>query len=228
MACPLSLDVHAWLREHLFDAQVLGWLTSAGTAFVLIGAAEIGDKSQLVCMTLSARHRGLPVLLGAVSAFALLNLVAVVFGAAIAQWIPRAVLMLGVAALFGVFGMMALLARDDTASEDIRERRGHGVFATTFLMILLAEFGDKTQLATAGLSVSGALVPVWAGATLGLGLTSALGVYAGRTVLQRIPLHLLHRVSGLMFLGLAGYTLATVLRESGIRTGLQQLFPGRF
>ncbi|MBM4201637.1 MAG: hypothetical protein FJ189_10175, partial [Gammaproteobacteria bacterium] len=74
----------------------------------------------------------------------------------------------------------------------------------------------------------GALVPVWAGATLGLGLTSALGVYAGRTVLQRIPLHLLHRVSGLMFLGLAGYTLATVLRESGIRTGLQQLFPGRF
>lgn len=44
------------------------WLASAGTTFLLVGFAEIGDKSQLVCMTLAARHRGLPVAIGAVSA----------------------------------------------------------------------------------------------------------------------------------------------------------------
>ena len=47
-----------------------GWLSSAGTTFLLITLAEFGDKSQLVCMTLAARHRGLPVAIGAIAAFA--------------------------------------------------------------------------------------------------------------------------------------------------------------
>jgi hypothetical protein len=54
----------------------------------LIALAEIGDKSQLVCMTLAARHRGLPVVIGAIAAFAVLNLLAVLFGAAVAAWLP--------------------------------------------------------------------------------------------------------------------------------------------
>ena len=44
--------------------------TTAGTSFILIAAAEIGDKSQLVCMTLASRHRAAPVLFGAITAFA--------------------------------------------------------------------------------------------------------------------------------------------------------------
>jgi putative Ca2+/H+ antiporter (TMEM165/GDT1 family) len=228
MACPLSAELHTWLHEQAFDADVWRWLTVVGTTFLVIGAAEIGDKSQLVCMMLSARHRGLPVLLGALAAFALLNLMAVVFGAAIAQWIPRPLLLLGVGALFAVFGVIALLSREEDAGEELREMPGHGVFATTFLMILLAEFGDKTQLATAGLSVGAAPLPVWAGATLGLGFTSALGVYAGRTLLQRIPLRLLHRISGLMFLMLAGYALVSALPDGGATAALHQLFPRAF
>jgi putative Ca2+/H+ antiporter (TMEM165/GDT1 family) len=228
MACPLSAELHTWLHDQVFDADVWRWLTVSGTTFLVIAAAEIGDKSQLVCMTLSARHRGLPVLFGAIAAFALLNLMAVAFGAAVAQWIPRSLLLLGVAALFAAFGLIALLSRHDDSGEQLREMRGHGVFATTFLMILLAEFGDKTQLATAGLSVGAAPAPVWAGATFGLGFTSALGVYAGRTVLQRIPLRLLHRISGVMFLMLAGYALADALSDGDVLATLHRLIPKAF
>lgn len=60
------------------------WLSPLGSTFILIALAEIGDKSQLVCMTLAARHRGVPVVLGAALAFALLNLLAVLFGAGMA------------------------------------------------------------------------------------------------------------------------------------------------
>ncbi|WP_139557621.1 TMEM165/GDT1 family protein [Methylotetracoccus oryzae] len=228
MACPLSTELHTWLHDQVFDAEVWRWFTVAGTSFLVIAAAEIGDKSQLVCMMLSARHRGLPVMLGALAAFGLLNLMAVVFGAAIAEWVPRPLLLFGVAALFAVFGLIALLSREDEAAEEFREMRGHGVFATTFLMLVLAEFGDKTQLATAGLSVGAAPLPVWTGATLGLGFTSALGIYAGRTVLQRIPLRLLHRISGVMFLMLAGYALANALAGVRVTAVLQQLFPQAF
>lgn len=222
MSCPLSVEIHQWVAEHLLTRETLTWVTSAGTTFAVIAAAEIGDKSQLVCMTLAARHRHWPVFLGALSAFALLNALAVLFGAAVAQWVPKPWLALAVAALFLVFGLLALFARESDDGE-VRERSRHGVFVTTFLMIFLAEFGDKTQLATAGLSAAAPSVPVWVGSTLALGLTSALGVVAGRTVLKRLPLILLHRVSGMLFLALAGYVLWDVWSSGQLADGRDAL-----
>jgi len=64
----------------------------------------------------------------------------------------------------------------------------------------VAEFGDKTQIAVAGLAGSLAPLPVWLGATAALVMVSVLGVWAGRTVLQRLPLIWLHRISGGVFL----------------------------
>ncbi len=78
---------------------------TALTSFALIAAAEIGDKSQLVCMTLASRHRPMPVMLGALAAFAVLNTLAVVFGVAIATWLPEYVVGVTVAILFAVFGI---------------------------------------------------------------------------------------------------------------------------
>ena len=175
-------------------------ISASLSAFALIALAEIGDKSQLVCMTLAARHRHWPVLLGATAAFLILNALAVVFGAGVAAWVPERVMAGIVAVLFGGFGVHALLNHDDDEAGEVVEKPGHGVFVTTLLLILVAEFGDKTQIAVAGLAGSLAPLPVWIGATVALIAVSALGVWAGRTVLQRLPLHWLHRVSGGVFL----------------------------
>jgi putative Ca2+/H+ antiporter (TMEM165/GDT1 family) len=43
----------------------------------------------------------------------------------------------------------------------------------------------------------------WVGATLALATTSVLGVYAGRRLLNRLPLRWIHRISGIFFLILA-------------------------
>ena len=59
------------------------------SSFTLISLAEIGDKSQLVCMALAARHRHWPVILGATMAFLALNTLAVLFGAGVAAWVPE-------------------------------------------------------------------------------------------------------------------------------------------
>lgn len=189
------------------------WLSSAGATFLLIALAEIGDKSQLVCMTLAARHRGLPVVLGAVAAFAILNLLAVLFGAAVAAWLPEWVVTLAVAILFAWFGISALRFEEEDDNEEIAEKPGHGIFATTFLMIFLAEFGDKTQIAVAGLGSTADATATWVGATLALTTTSILGVFAGRRLLNRLPLHWIHRVSGVFFLLLA---VLAILRLLGV------------
>jgi len=189
------------------------WLSSAGATFLLIALAEIGDKSQLVCMTLAARHRGLPVVVGAIAAFAFLNLLAVLFGAAIAAWLPEWVVTAAVAVLFGLFGISALRFEEEDGDEEVAEKPGHGIFATTFLMIFLAEFGDKTQIAVAGMGSTADTTATWVGATLALAGTSIIGVVAGRRWLNRLPLHWIHRISGVFFLLLA---LLAVLRLLGI------------
>jgi len=188
-------DIASWLSGQ--------WLSAAGTTFLLVAFAEIGDKSQLVCMTLAARHRGLPVVIGATAAFAILNLLAVLFGAAVAAWLPEWLVTLAVAVLFAAFGISALRYTGDDEDDEVDEKPGHGVVATTFLLIFLAEFGDKTQIAVAGLGSTSEPSAVWAGATVALAVTSILGVLAGRKLLNRLPLKWIHRISGVFFLLLA-------------------------
>lgn len=169
-------------------------------SFALIALAEFGDKSQLVCMTLAARHRHWPVILGASIAFIVLNTLAVLFGASVAIWVPEQLMSGIVAVLFAAFGLHALLIQDNEETEDVEEKPGHSIFFTTVLLILVAEFGDKTQLAVAGLASNMAPLSVWLGATAALVMVSALGVWVGRTVLQRLSLFWLHRISGGVFI----------------------------
>lgn len=186
---------------------------TAASTFAVIALAEMGDKTQLVCMTMSLRHRALPVFAGAVIAFALLNVVAVAFGAALANLVPEKVLDVIVAILFAAFGIRALRTKDDDDDAEIKEKSGRNVLIATFLMIFVSEMGDKTQIAIAGLGSTAEPGPVWIGATVALATTSAVGVIAGRTVLQRVPIVWLHRLSGVIFLGLAAYTLSEVFRD---------------
>lgn len=170
------------------------------STFALIALAEIGDKSQFVCMALAARHRHWPVILGAITAFLALNTLAVLFGAGVAAWVPERIMAGLVSLLFAAFGIHALYKQVDDESEDAVEMSGHGIFITTLVLIFVAEFGDKTQIAVAGLAGSFDPLPVWLGATAALVMVSILGVWAGRTVLQRLPLLWLHRISGAIFL----------------------------
>lgn len=193
-----------------FPVDATLWLTSTSTTFVLVFLAELGDKTQLVCMTLAARHRGRPVFLGAAIAFLLLNLLAVLFGATLAHWLPEKLLAAIVAVLFAVFGLQSLRTASNGENEEIVEKSGHSLFLTTFLMIFVAELGDKTQIAVAGMAGTYAAGPVWLGGTLALVLSAALAVMIGRKLLQKIPMNLLHRLVGIFFLLLAGLALTKV------------------
>ena len=187
------------------SSQPLAWLSS----FSLIGLAEFGDKSQLVCMALAARYRPWPVLFGAVAAFALLNLLAVLFGATVAHWLPEWVVVVTVSLLFLGFGIHALRQTDEEEEATVEsDAASHGIFFSTFLLITVAEFGDKTQITAAGLGSTIDPVAVWFGATLALALTSAFGVWLGRKLLDRMPIGLIHRLAGGLFVLFAVATLA--------------------
>lgn len=191
------------LLESLNTVNYQQLVTPSLTSFLLVFAAEMGDKSQLVCMTLAARHRATPVALGAITAFIFLNTLAVVFGVAIANWLPNYVVSGTVALLFFVFGIQSLRANEDEEDEQVIKKSSGSLFLTTFLLIAMAEFGDKTQLAVVALSSTQIPFAVWIGATLALASTSILGCLAGTTILKKLSLIWLHRISGILFIGLS-------------------------
>ena len=207
----MSLNISEFLYGHLNNYlsllttnNISETLASSVTSFTLIAVAEIGDKSQLVCMTLASRHRATPVMLGAIAAFAFLNTLAVVFGVAIASWLPEYIVASIVAFLFAAFGIHSLRVEENNdEEEEVKVKSGHGIFFTTFLLITMAEFGDKTQLAVVALSITAAPLAVWFGSTAALASTSDLGILAGCTILQKVPLVLLHKISGTIFLVLS-------------------------
>lgn len=192
-----------YLKNLQFDFNWLDFLTVSGSSYLLIFAAEIGDKSQLVCMALAARYRAFPVILGSAIAFLFLNTLAVTFGVGIASWVPEAFISAIVAILFAIFGIHALRIKEEQNEDVSVTSSNHSIFLTTFLLITVAEFGDKTQLAVVALSSTSLPIAVWSGSTIALITTSALGVWAGRTLLQKIPITLLHRISGVIFIILA-------------------------
>lgn len=182
-------------------------------SFLLVFIAEFGDKSQLVCMTLAARYRSAVVLIGAILAFAALNLLGVTVGVLVAQWVPDWIVLAIVTLLFLLFGIQALRSADED-EDDGDSKVGKHLLVSVFLLIFLAEFGDKTQLAVAGLASVESAVGVWFGSTLALIGTTLLGVLAGRTLLQRLSMTWVQRGSGtvfILFALLAGYELMGAL-----------------
>ncbi len=178
-------------------------------SFALIFLAEMGDKTQLAVMALSARHPWKRVFAGAAVAFALLNLAAVAAGQILFRTLDPRWVAGGAAALFAILGLLALFSKAEEEEEGEKKERGGSVFWSVFLLILFAELGDKTQLATAGLA-AGEFAPasVFAGSTLALWSVSLLGVFFGRTVFAKLPPVWVKRGAGILFLLFALLTIS--------------------
>lgn len=180
--------------------------STAAQTLGVIGLAELGDKSQLVCLALASRAPAGPVLAGAAAAFALLNTIAVGAGFAAAGLLPEVVLSGAAGLLFLALGFHTVWTAGslEEAPDPPPVRRP---FATTFALLVVAEMGDKTQLAVAGLASVEDPAAVWIGATLALVGTSAVAVAAGRSLGARVPVAWLHRAAGVAFLACGAWML---------------------
>jgi putative Ca2+/H+ antiporter (TMEM165/GDT1 family) len=177
-------------------------LSVFASSFSLLSLAEMGDKTQLIVMTLAHRHRLAPVIGGVFAAFLALNLLAVSVGEALFRHVPQRAVLLAAGLLFVLFAYRSW--RDAiAAAEDAQDTPPHrrGAFLASFTLLFVAELGDKTQLAMVAMAAgTGKLWSVFLGGTLALWVVSLIGVILGRTVLRRIPRVWMHRVAAAMFL----------------------------
>ncbi len=176
------------------------------STFGLIFLAELGDKTQLTAMALALRYPWQRIFVGIAAAFVVLNLAAVVVGKVLFLLLPIFWVTLVSALLFLYFGYSTLRhACDGDDDESGPPRPAATAARTAFIMIFMAELGDKTQLVTASQaaqhsqSLSG-MATVFASSTLALWSVSLLGIFAGKQLVRFVPLCWIHRAAGFMFL----------------------------
>ncbi|MDQ1710901.1 MAG: Ca2+/H+ antiporter, family [Frankiaceae bacterium] len=171
------------------------------TAFALVFPAELPDKTTLASIVLATRYRPLPVWLGAMAAFAVQCALAVTAGRLLAL-LPHRAVVAAAAVLFALGAVLALRsgAADEVVDELPPARSSPRIAATAFGVLLLAEFGDFTQLATASLaSRYDAPFSVFLGAWLALVCVSGLAVVTGRGLLRVVPLRAVRIVAASLF-----------------------------
>jgi putative Ca2+/H+ antiporter (TMEM165/GDT1 family) len=87
------------------------------------------------------------------------------------------------------------------------------IFISAFVMIFLAELGDKTQISTfAFASEAKSPLSVFLGAALALICTSLLGVVVGGAVGKFVPARVLKFASAAVFVGFGAWTLVEAIK----------------
>jgi putative Ca2+/H+ antiporter (TMEM165/GDT1 family) len=193
----------------------MDWNTTLST-FLVVFIAELGDKTQLAIVTQVCKYRcWLPVFTGGSLALIVVSAIGVIGGQVLGYLIPAMVLRVLAAVAF--IGMGVLLWMETSATQDTVEETNSSygcavdspgqhriwnwrAFSSTLGLLLLAELGDKTQLAVIGLSCREATPwTVFAGSALALTTVTALGVAAGQQLCKLIPERLLLRISAGVF-----------------------------
>ncbi len=187
----------------------------AGTVFAVIFLSELPDKTALASLILGSRYRPLYVFSGVAVAFAAHVGLAVAAGSLLTL-IPHRPLQIVVAVLFALGAVLLLRGRHEKEGDDEHvELNGQEpgfwrVAWMSFGIILVAEFGDLTQIATATLAARyHDPLSVGVGAVLGLWAVAGVAIAGGRSLLKVIPLTWITRAAAAIMLVLAAFSLVT-------------------
>lgn len=177
--------------------------------FGVVFLAELPDKTALAGLVLGTRYRASYVFAGVAAAF-LLHVVLAVAAGSVLTLLPQQL----VAAVTGVLflgGAAVLLFKKGDDEEEVRKPKDQSFWRVSgagFMLILVAEFGDLTQIMTANLAARyDDPFSVGLGAVLALWAVAGLGIVGGKALMKRVPLKLITQVAAVLMLGLGAWSL---------------------
>jgi putative Ca2+/H+ antiporter (TMEM165/GDT1 family) len=170
------------------------------TVFGVIFIAELPDKTAIAAVVLATRHRPWPVFLGSALALSVQSVVAVAAGSFLALLDTRYV-RAGSGIVFLACAVAMWLRRAD--ADDARDAADRGFwreFATTFVVIFVAEWGDLTQIGTAALQARyDAWLTVLVASIAALWSVTAVAVLVGNRLGRLLDPKLTSRVAAIVF-----------------------------
>jgi Ca2+/H+ antiporter, TMEM165/GDT1 family len=199
------------------------------TTFALIFPAELPDKTFIATLVLATRFTRLWVWLGVAAAFAVQVLIAVTAGGLLALAPQRLVLavtfvLFAVGSYVMVKGGLASrateLAQEADEEEEISTKAAAQdatspvrILVTSFVILFTAEWGDLSQLLTAGLAArTDEPLSVFIGSWSALLVVSGMAVLVGAWLRARIPIWRIRLISGGILAVLAAWTAVEFVR----------------
>lgn len=182
-------------------------------AFGLIFLAELGDKTQLMVISLSAKEKS-PLKIGLATSMGI-SLVAVIgifLGLSVSLLIPIFWIKIAGVLVFFAFGTLTLWQFYRERRKQENEENGEGspkksrikiknMFIFALLSVFLMEFGDKTQIMTITLTATYVSpMEVGLGAVLSLTLLCFIGAYIGGYISKKLPRKWLDLGTGVFFI----------------------------
>lgn len=171
--------------------------TIAAVTFGVVFLAELPDKTALAGLVLGTRFKASYVFAGVAAAFVVHVALAIAAGSVLGL-LPQRLLALIVGLLF-LTGAVLLLRHHDEEESDVKEPASQSfwkVAGSGFMLILVAEFGDLTQIMTANLAAHyDNPLSVAVGSVLALWAVAAIGILGGRALMRRVPLTLITKIA---------------------------------
>ena len=187
------------------------------TAFVLVLPVELPDKTLFASLVLATRFPPLPVFVGVGTAFGVQVAIAVTAGSLLSL-LPEALVSGIVAVLFLVGAVILWRSATSGLDEEEIDETAQGtsflrVPAISFGVLFASEWGDLSQLATAGLAARyEEPLSVFIGAWAALLVVSGLAVFLGKKLADRLPIALIRRVAAGLFVVFAVFAIVETVR----------------
>ncbi|GAB4855853.1 hypothetical protein Ancab_024492 [Ancistrocladus abbreviatus] len=220
----LGKDAHAIHLGINLDSG-MGVVDAFFASLSMIIVSEIGDETFIIAALMAMRHPKSIVLSGALSALFVMTVLSTGLGRIVPNLISRKHTNAAATVLYAFFGLRLLYIAwraDSKVSqkkemEEVEEKleTGQGktairrffsrfctpIFLESFILTFLAEWGDRSQIATIALATHKNAVGVAVGATLGHTICTSLAVIGGSMLASKISQRTVATIGGLLFLG---------------------------
>ncbi|KAG5249387.1 GDT1 protein [Salix suchowensis] len=214
--------------------------TGFASAFLLIFFSELGDKTFFIAALLAARNSAPIVFTGTFGALAVMTIISVVLGRTFHYVDEILPFRLGetdlpvddIAAVcllvyFGVSTLIDATSSDGLKAEDEQKEaelavselsgNGTGILAaantiiSTFLLVFVAEWGDKSFFSTVALAAASSPPGVIGGALAGHGVATLIAVLGGSLLGTFLSEKAIAYIGGVLFLVFAAVTLVEIV-----------------
>jgi putative Ca2+/H+ antiporter (TMEM165/GDT1 family) len=179
-------------------------------SFVSIFLAEIADKTMLITLSLAGQVKRKNLIIGILLFSILIMIIPVAIGAYLDRIFPLGTLSLASGIIFIIIGVFQLISGKEEEEEEKEIKFKVNEVIKVFLILSLAELGDKTQIATFSLSVA---LPnvflIWLGATLGIFLPNLIVALVGSELLKKINQNIVKVITSSLFLLVGIYLILT-------------------
>lgn len=173
------------------------------TVFALVLLTELADKTQLVTFALVA-ETGKPaqVYIGVIGGLFTVTAIGVLAGSLIAFLVPLFLIQVIAGIVFIILGIFSIYrVRRNQEDEESTNTLGKYVWVRAFILLFLAELGDKTQLVVILIAATtGQLLIVFIAAFLALALVNGIGVIVGDRARQYLGTTTIAHVAAIAFI----------------------------